>query len=56
MQYQRNDMYGITQKNSVLTSTNMEVMEQLAQLTAAIGKMKEQTKNMNMSTKPKRKY
>ena len=56
MQNQRQEMDGLAQVNVVLTSTNMEVLTQLAQLTTAIGEMQEQIKKLYKNTKPRRKY
>ena len=47
-------MDGLEEANSVLTSYNMEVTEQRAQIKSTMGEIQEQMKKM--STKLKRKY
>ena len=56
MQDQRQDIYGLAQENSFLTSPNTVVMLQLAQLTVAMGEIQEQIKKLTSNKKTKRKY
>ena len=56
MQDQRQYIDGLAQENSFLTSPNMVVMLQLAQLTVAMGEIQEQIKKLTSNKKTKRKY
>ena len=56
MKDQRQDIDGLAQEDSFLTSPNTVVMLQLAQLTAAMGEIQEQIKKFTTNTKTKRKY
>ena len=56
MEYQHHEMYGLMQANTVLSSTNMAVMVQLAQLMSTTREMEEHMNNMNTITKLNSKY
>ena len=54
MQYQQQDINGITQANEVLTYTNTSVMAQLAQINSDMGNMQEHIKKLSTNKKKRK--